>query len=111
MNSTIETYIDSHKVCNELIFRDWTAFLTTLFENSGKVEAILWFDHCKISEQEKSLGGGGYTDSLQNGYMWAETQIYETNLSNKSLKEILDYIEKTRKEFHKYDLYPCFYIQ
>ena len=111
MTDRIVSYIEKHKVCSELIFRDWKGFLTTLFENDGKVEAILWFDYCKISEQEKSLGGGGYRDPLQNGYMWAETPIYENELNNKSLNEILEYIEKTREKYHEYNLYPCFYIQ
>ena len=65
MNGTIEKYIDSHKVCSEYIFRDWTEFLTILFSNGGRVEAILWFDYCKISEQNNSLG----TDDLvYDGY-------------------------------------------
>lgn len=35
MNTQLEEYIAKHKVCTELIFRDWQEFLEILFRNCG----------------------------------------------------------------------------
>lgn len=110
MNSEVSRYIAENKVCAELIFRDSKEFLNVLFANGGKVEGIVWFDYCKISEQNKSLGGGGYADKQNSGYMWAETQIFEYPLADKSLNEILEYMDGVRREYSAYDLYPSFDI-
>lgn len=110
MNSVLQAYIAENKVCSELIFRDPKEFLTVLFANGGKVEGIVWFDYCKISEQDKSLGGGGYVDKQNSSYMWAETQIYEYPLTDKSHEEILEYMDSVRREYSAYDLYPSFDI-
>ena len=67
-------------------------FVELLFDNGGVVEMIVWFDYCKIEKQSELLGAGGYIDKKNSDYMWAETQIYETGLETKSLKEILEYI-------------------
>lgn len=72
---------------------------------------IVWYDHCKVSEQHKSLGSGGYRDLRNAEYMWAETPFYENGLSEKSLEEILDYISEMRKQYKDCNLYPEFYIQ
>ena len=42
--------------------------------------------------------------------MWAETQIYEIGLDNKTLSEILQYIEDIKNTYQDYKLYPAFYI-
>lgn len=110
MNGELSRYIAENKVCSELIFRDPKKFLDVLFANGGKVEGIVWFDYCKISEQGKSLGGGGYIDKQNSGYMWAETQIFEYPLTDKSLEEILEYMDGVRREYSAYDLYPSFDI-
>lgn len=110
MNSEISRYIAENKVCTELIFRNPKEFLAALFANGGRVEGIVWFDYCKISEQDKSLGGGGYVDKQNSGYMWAETQVYEYPLTDKSLNDILKYMDSVRREYSAYDLYPSFDI-
>lgn len=77
----------------------------------GKVITINnWFDYCKIANQSESLGAGGYIDKRDNDYMWAETQIYEIGLDNKTLSEILQYIEDIKNTYQDYKLYPAFYI-
>ncbi len=53
---------------------------------------------------------GGYIDSENQGFMWAETQFFKTDMQEKSLDEILDYIFATKQEYSEYDLYPEFYI-
>ena len=110
MNDELSRYIAENKVCSELIFRDPKKFLDVLFANGGKVEGIVWFDYCKISEQGKSLGSGGYIDKQNSGYMWAETQIFEYPLTDKSLEEVLEYMDGVRREYNVYDLYPSFDI-
>ncbi len=111
MNEKLNKYFDEHKVCNAYIFRNWEEFLQMLFENNGRVKMIVWYDYCKIVEQHKSLGSGGYRDLQDADYMWAETPLYETELNEKSLDEILDYISAIKKQYSKYDLYPEFYVQ
>lgn len=111
MNIKTVEYIKQNRVCGEEIFRDWREFLNVLYENGDRVVMIVWFEYCKISEQYKPLGGGGYRDVQNPGYMWAETQIFETGFEDKSLEEILKYIEGVRNEYREYDLYPSFYLE
>ena len=111
MNATIEKYIHEHKVCGADIFPNPEEFLQILFENGGHVQMIVWYDYCKIAEQHKSLGSGGYRDLQNVEYMWAETPFYENELSGKSLGEILDYISEIRNQYTDCNLYPEFYIQ
>lgn len=110
MNRNVEEYIHKHKISktNALIFRDWEEFLYILYENSGRVEMIVWYEYCKINEQ--LIGAGGYLDTENQGFMWAETQLFETDLHKKSLNEILEFILKVRKEYSNCDLYPEFYL-
>ena len=110
MNSQLEQYIQTHKVssANFLVFRDWEEFLNILFSNNGHVEMIIWYAYCRINEQQ--IGMGGYIDEENNGYMWAETQIYDDGMQDKPLSDILEYISKIRNDNSGYDLYPEFYI-
>ncbi len=110
MNKIIEQYIKNNKVSesNALIFRNWKDFLHILFQNNGQVEMIVWYEYCRINNQQ--IGMGGYIDSENQGFMWAETQLFKTDMQEKSLDEILDYISATKQEYSEYDLYPEFYI-
>ncbi|MBE5933872.1 MAG: hypothetical protein E7263_10695 [Lachnospiraceae bacterium] len=107
---TLSEYIEQNKLCNEFIFEDYNKFLEILFASNGVVSMIVWFDYCKIANQSEFLGAGGYIDKRDNDYMWAETQIYEIGLDNKTLSEILQYIEDIKNTYQDYKLYPAFYI-
>ena len=106
----IDNYIKEHKVCGDYIFRDEAEFLNVLYSNQGRIEMIVWFEYCKISEQEKSLGGGGWLDKQTPEYMWAETPIYEVGFEKYTLNEVLDYITRIRSDFPQRKLYPAFYL-
>ena len=106
----IDKYIEEHKVCGDYIFKDEAEFLNVLYSNQGKIEVIVWFEYCKISEQEKSLGSGGWINKQNPEYMWAETQIYEVNFQDKNLNEVLDYIKRIRSEYPQHKMYPAFYL-
>lgn len=110
MNSQLEQYIQNHKVSTVdiLIFRDWEEFSNILFFNNGRVEMIVWYEYCRINEQK--IGMGGYKDFENLGYMWAETYLFEVDMQEKSLNEILAYISKMKEEYLCYNLYPEFYI-
>jgi len=110
MNKIVEQYIQTNKIpkTDALIFRNWREFLQILYHNNGCVEMIIWYEYCKISEQQ--IGSGGYIDVENQDYMWAETQIYESNMQKKTLNEILEYISKIQKEYSDYILYPEFYL-
>ena len=110
MNSQLKQYIQTHKVSSYdfLVFRNWEEFLNILFSNNCRVEMIIWYEYCRINEQQ--IGMGGYRDEENSEYMWAETHLYEMNLQEKSLEEILKYIFKMRNKYSSYDLYPEFYI-
>ena len=110
MDRIVEQYIKAHKIkANAMIFRDWEAFLRFLYQHNGRVISILWYEHCQINEQQ--LGMGGFLDEDCKGCMWAETQIFENNLQEKPLHEILAYIAQIRAEYADCDLYPEFDIQ
>lgn len=110
MNTQLEQYIQTHKVSSAdfLAFRDWEEFLNILFSNNGHVEMIIWYEYCRINAQR--IGTGGYIDEEKRGYMWAETDICEENLQQKSMTEISEYISGIRSKYADYDLYPEFYI-
>lgn len=95
----IDKYIEKYKVCGDYIFKDEKEFLNVLYSNQGRVEMIVWFEYCKTAEQRDSLGGGGWIDRQNPEYMWAETPIYETGFENKTLSEVLDYINHIRSEY------------
>ena len=109
MTKTLEEYIEQNKVCSAFIFRDWNAFLDILFEGGGSVKEILWFEYVLIDRQMESLGGGGYRDSANPDYVWAETMIYDKGLEQKSLSEIKEHIDRTIKSHIPHRLVPCFF--
>ena len=109
MDKRLAEYIERNKVCPDLIFRDWVAFLELLFECGGFVNEILWFEYVPVNKQKDSLGGGGYVDKENPEYMWAETMIFDDGLANKSFPEIKCYIEDTIVQHNPHDLVPCFY--
>ena len=113
----VQKYIEEYSLYSELVFQDWESFLDLLYAEGGKVSAILWWDHCKISDQIKSIGGGGHLDPRNPEYMFAETPLYEDGLETKSLDEIKAYIRETKNsdirfgDYISFDLVPSFYIQ
>lgn len=108
MDKRIADYIENNRVCSEWIFSDWNEFLELLFDCGGRVQAILWYEYVKINKQKKSLGGGGYRDTKNPDYMWAETTIFIDNLANSSLSELREYIQNTINKHHPHRLTPCF---
>ena len=111
INNYLETYIKNNKLCSDDIYRNYKEFLKVLYDNGGKVTDILWFDYCKINEQGKSLGSGGFIDKENEDYMWTETQMWDDKLDNKSLNELLDYIDMIIKKYPKNNLVPSFYYK
>lgn len=109
MNKNLEDFIEQNKVCSDMIFRNWNKFLELLFGCGGSVKEILWFEYVLIDKQKESLGSGGYQDISNSKYMWAETTIYDKNLENKSLSEIVEHIEYTIDMHKPHELVPCFF--
>ena len=103
-------YIDKHKLCSDCIFANWKEFLELLYSQGGYVEAILWFEYVRVDEQINSLGGGGYKDTANPEYMYAETHIYENDIKNKSLSEVKEYIESVIASYPQNSLFPSFFI-
>lgn len=107
MDRKLEKYINENRVCSDWIFRDWRGFLDILFECGGAVQEILWFEY--VEKGKQTLGGGGYEDPADPGYMWAETMIFDKNLGQKSLLEVSRHIESTMKSHLPHKLVPCFW--
>ena len=103
-------YIEKHKLCADYIFANWKEFLELLYSQGSYVEEILWFEYVRIDEQVNSLGGGGYKDTTNPEYMYAETYIHEIGLENKSLLEIEEYIESVIASYPHNNLMPSFFI-
>ena len=110
-------YIEKHSFCSELLFKDWESFVDLLYSEGGRISAILWWDHIKISESAKSIGSGGYTDPDDPDYMYAETQEYKDGFETKTLEEINEYIREVQNsvmsrenEYIGSELVPSFYL-
>ncbi|MBQ8359314.1 MAG: hypothetical protein IJX37_05315 [Oscillospiraceae bacterium] len=109
MDKQLEAFIANNQVATDLIFRDWDAFLETLFDCGGCVEEILWFEYILADKQTESLGYGGYFDKENPQYMWAETDLYNKGLSAKSLSQIREHIKSTIDAYSPHNLVPCFF--
>ncbi len=117
LSNRVKEYIANNSFCSEYLFSDWETFLDILYEEGGRVSSILWWDHCKISEQNASVGMGGYIDSENHDYMYAETQLWKDGLDLMSLDEIKDYIKREMKKgirygdnYSSHELVPSFYL-
>ena len=118
LNNRIKEYISEHSFCSEYLFKDWESFLDILYAEGVRVTSIFWWDYCKISEQNLSVGGSGYRDPENPGYMFAETQSFKDGLEIYTLDEIKEYINDQRKSGIRYgskyvsnDLVPSFYLE
>ena len=109
MDNELQNYIAKHKVCRDLIFRNWQDFLNLLFSCGGSVREILWFEYVLVSMQAQSLGYGGYADKETPAYMWAETLMYDKNLEHMELAELSEYIDCTIRNHLPHVLVPCFF--
>ena len=116
ISQKVKAYIEEHSFCSEYLFKDWETFLDILYEDGGAISCILWWDHCKKSEQHRSIGRGGYTDPENPEYMFAETQLFEDCFETKSLDEIKKHIAERRNakihysKYISFDLVPSFYL-
>ena len=110
LSKDVLEYIEKHKLCADYIFPDWKEFLELLYSQGSCVEAILWFEHVRIDEQINSLGCGGYKDTTNPEYMYAETYIHKDCLKNKTLSEIEEYIESVIAFYPHNHLMPSFFI-
>ena len=106
----IKRYMEKNKLCSENLFHDWAAFLEFLFAQGGCVEAILWFEYVHVSQQETSLGAGGYRDENNPGYMYAETFIFQEGLEKKTREEVIAYIRSVIAAYPGHTLIPSFYL-
>ena len=117
LSQAVIKYIDEHAFCSEYLFKDWESFLDILYAEGGRVCALLWWDHCRKSQQHLSVGSGGYTDPDDPEYMYAETQSWKNGLSEMTLAELKDYINNVRETglhycspFTGHELVPSFYL-
>ena len=110
MDRDLDQYIQTYKISksNALIFRDWKQFLHILYQNNRRVKMIIWYEYCRINEQQ--IGMGGYIDTENQGFMWAETQLFETDLQEKTLNDLLAYMSEICNQYSNYNLHPEFYI-
>ena len=109
MNQKLRDYIEQHKACSDLIFRNWHGFLDVLFSCGGSVREILWFEYVPVSMQAQSLGHGGYADAENVAYMWAETLLHDKNLEHMDLVELSEHIDCTIRKHLPHILVPCFF--
>lgn len=79
LSQKIQKYIKDHSFCSECLFKDWESFLNLLYAEGDHISSILWWDHCKVSEQCFSLRGGGYRDTENPKYMYTETQRWKND--------------------------------
>ena len=117
MNRTVQNYIDNNSFCSEYLFKDWEPFLDLLYSEGGRITSILWWDHCRRSQLNESVGSGGYSDPENDEFIYAETQLYKEDLEAYTLDEIKDYINQVRKSglrydgrYKSHDLVPSFYL-
>ena len=110
ITNKVSEYIEENKLCSDNLFDDWSEFLDLLYEEGGCVESILWFEHVLITEQEKSLGGGGYIDKNDVEYMYAETYICNNDLKKRTLDEVNEYIRSVISAYPNHKLIPSFDI-
>ena len=96
MAEALQEYIEKHSFCSEYLFKDWEAFLDVLNAEGGRVSSILWWDHCKKSQQNRSVGSGGYADPDDSEYMYAETKLWKDGLDSWTLDAIKEYIAAER---------------
>lgn len=107
---TTDAYVKANRLCAELIFPDWQGFLDLAYAQGDKVDAVLWWEHVPIDGQKDSLGSGGYKDPNKPGWMYAETQIYEEGLGEKSLDELRSHLASTIEAHPGHELVPSFYL-
>lgn len=117
ISEKVKNYIAEQSFCSDYLFKDWETFLKLLYEEGGRISAILWWDHCKKAEQHLSVGGGGYTDLDDSEYIYAETQLYENGFEIKALEEIIEHIMNVIDSGLQYDdkyvsheLVPSFFL-
>ena len=117
ITQNLQNYIDDYAFCSEYLFKDWESFLDILYSEGGHISSILWWDYCAKSQQNESVGSGGYSDPENNDYMYAETQLFEDGLETKTLDEIKAYINQMRKtgiqygdQYKSHNLVPSFYL-
>ncbi len=111
MDTEPKKYIDEHKIKGHdvLIFRDGEdEFLKLLYDCGGRVSMIVWYEYCRINEQR--MGMGGYSDTDNDGFMWAETQLFMNVPKNSPPEKVRAYIAQIRRRYPEIMLYPEFYI-
>ena len=117
ISERVQNYIDDHAFCSEYLFKDWESFLDLIYADGGRISSILWWDHCRKSQQRESVGSGGFRDLENDEFIYAETQLYKDGLETNTLEEIKEYIHQERKtgfqygsKYRSHDLVPSFYL-
>lgn len=118
ISERVQNFIDSNSFCSEYLFKDWESFLDLLYAEGGRISSILWWDYCEKKQLRGSVGSGGYRDPGNDGFIYAETQLYKEGLEKYSLDEIKEYINYKRKtgfrygsKYRSHDLIPSFYLE
>lgn len=105
----VQDYIAAYRLCPENLFEDWESFVDLLYSNGGRVSYILWFEHVAITQRAASIGYGGYPDQKNSGYMYAETDLQQTQMEGMTLSQVKEYIHATMAAHPNQKLLPCFF--
>lgn len=76
LSRKVQKYIKDHFFLFRMSFQRLGIFLNLLYAEGVHISSILWWDHCKVSEQCFSVGGG-YGDPENPKYMYTETQRWK----------------------------------
>lgn len=105
----VRDYIAAHRLCPENLFEDWEGFLDLLYDSGGRVSCIIWYEHVAITQQATSLGHGGYSDRQNPDYMYAETDLQQTQMEVMTLLQVKEYIHATIAAHPSHKLIPSFF--
>ena len=101
----------SEYVCTELIVDDPFEFIAMIFKTKNYISSIQWWDRVLIHNGSK-LGYGGVRDPrAADKYFFAETDICCDFSENTLETEYYEYLNKTKRLFDNYELYPAFDVK
>ncbi|MBQ8967753.1 hypothetical protein [Ruminococcus sp.] len=111
MDNALERYIHENALRPDvLIFREPEEFVKLLYASGERADMLVWYEYTSIAEQGSSLGGGGYADPKNEGFMWAETPFFHMLTKGQRREELLSLIRTFTQRYRGHELAPEFYL-
>ena len=118
MEKELEQFIENYRIVKindelqyDIIISEIIEFIKLVKQYGYYIDRVSFWERISISMMDRSIGGGGILDPDDREIFWADVYYIDELFSPETETYIIvEYIQKTKKQYPNVELYPAFDI-